>query len=301
MAEPNQLTQPMLMSAQVSQADALAIVVHGASKSGKTYFAGTAPNPLIISSIAERGFVSVIDEEHPQAAWIREHIWPIPEQDPTTGTPTGKGVQQSLLDACYWLQANYTQHNIKSVVVDNMTVLGDMVYAEMSGYGEHTITNKQKSNDQLRGLRGEDRREEEKRTWNHYTRYWEQIRDLLQSVPLNIVWVFNSKPIYHGNIVTSVGPAFKGKAALNNVILNTAQMLLYLDAYPIAVTPKDWRPTQEGEPPPTITQVIRRLWVRCPRVEGQPLFEAAVRQDAKFPEDCYVPSWENLAWRLRRQ
>lgn len=274
--EPSAQVVPAFL--KVKPPERISCAVFGETKSGKTYFAGTFPTPLVIAAQADRGY-STLQVDHPNAENIS--VWPIPEVD-VEGIPTGKGYIQSLTDAVAYLEQNYQQ--FESVVLDVTTMLADGVYDELTNYGENRMKFGKKG-----GVEELDEdREQRIWTWDNYTGYWRDIRDRLVKLPLHICWTFHCEEAMQGPIPMGLKASMKGRKALDT-ILGSCEFQLFLDRV---------ETTEETDQGPQPGKTLHRLWTRSGSALGDPQFIGGVRFQARFPEPCIGAHFNSISRRL---
>ncbi len=97
--------------------DWLSVAVYGRSGTGKTTFAGTAPKPLLILDVNDRGTISVKDQ--PETYVLPIEKW------------------EDFEEAYWYLKSG--NHNFKSVAIDTLTQLQDLAVRQVVG-GESSDT-----------------------------------------------------------------------------------------------------------------------------------------------------------------
>lgn len=89
----------------------LSMVVYGRSGTGKTTFAGTAPKPLLILDVSDRGTISV--KGQPETYVLSIEKW------------------EDFEEAYWYLKSG--KHSFKSVAIDTMTQLQDLAIRQIVG------------------------------------------------------------------------------------------------------------------------------------------------------------------------
>jgi hypothetical protein len=185
---------------------AMLMAVYGTSKCGKTYFAGTFPNPVILNVKVEAGASTLIDTTHPNHENIK--VYDIPQPGMTALDSMNKAVDDIL--------ANKDALNIKSVALDTVTVYIDLLYNEFTNYGRVDMWSKG----------GENK-------WQILTRHMLEVRDRLHSAGLHVLWTFHTEEIFVGGQLQSLVPRLSGKKFLQS-LLATTHIYAYLDKVNIA-------------------------------------------------------------------
>jgi len=269
----------------------LTAAFYGVSKSGKTTLAATFPNPVFISPAAERGWADL--PRHPN--WQNVTILTVPpvpgfdEIGPTARPsqqvprlePT-QAMEQYILPK---LWEGYQQRGWKTVVFDTASIYADMVVSEMTAYGSVVMTTRGSDND-----------------WIKVQQHFLNIRNHLQGLPLNVVWLLHVK---ESEMAGKLVPAFTG-SSLNKHILPTCGVVGYLEKR-VHAYDKDGRLCTESTQVPTSYRNVRYLWTTCPP-NSTPQFEVGTRHEALLPpylpcgcEVCnqYGASYQALAHHLR--
>jgi len=260
------------------------MAVHGPPKSGKTWFAATFPRPVFISAAPERGWTALPRHEN----WPNITVLPCPlvpgqEQisgDPNAAPPPDYAIVKDsrprfpIEDMEYIvlkrIQEEYQQRNWQTVVVDTVTLYDQQVVSQLSEYGKREM-----------GGKGGGQ-------WTVVKQHMLNMINSLQSLPLNVVWVFHSQDIKTGDIIMRTQPSAVGKH-WRDVFAPRVRMIGYMHKEQIMD-----QATKEIE-----TQ--RSLLVKCPK-DFTPPFEAGGDYEECFTgkDWCLVPTWDSLAKRLNK-
>jgi hypothetical protein len=261
----------------------LTMAIHGDAKSGKTWLAATFPRPVFISAAPERGWTAL--PAHPN--WPNITVLPcplIPGQEQITGDPSAPPPPDWALvkddkrrlpiaDMEYIvlrrIREEYQQRNWRTVVIDTTTIYDEMVVSQLSDYGKIEM-----------GGKGGGQ-------WNVVKQHMLNMVNALQTLPLNIVWVFHSKYIKTGDIVLKVEPAAVG-SHWEKVFAPTVRIIAYLKK-------EETLDQATGE-----MQTTRALLLKCPPNINPPVVAGGNFEHLFQGKDwCLKPHWDSLAQRLQ--
>jgi hypothetical protein len=260
----------------------LTMAIHGPPKCGKTFAAATFPKPVFISAAPERGWTAL--PAHPN--WPNITVLPcplIPGQEQICGDPDAPPPPEWALvkDGARRLpiadmeniilnriQLEYKTRGWRTVVIDTTTIYDEMVVSQLSDYGKIEM-----------GGKGGGQ-------WNVVKQHMLNMVNALQSLPLNIVWVFHSRERKTGDIVLRVEPSAVG-SHWEKVFAPTVRIIGYL-------AKEEELDQKTGE-----MQTTRALLLKCPPNRNPPFVAGGNFEHLFQGKDwCLEPTWEALAKRL---
>jgi hypothetical protein len=167
------------------------------------------------------------------------------------------------------IREEYQQRNWRTVVIDTTTIYDEMVVSQLSDYGKIEM-----------GGKGGGQ-------WNVVKQHMLNMVNALQTLPLNIVWVFHSKYIKTGDIVLKVEPAAVG-SHWEKVFAPTVRIIAYLKK-------EETLDQATGE-----MQTTRALLLKCPPNINPPVVAGGNFEHLFQGKDwCLKPHWDSLAQRLQ--
>ena len=223
----------------------LKLAVYGQTKAGKTFLAGTFPSPFIISLGAESGIATLTQQEQ-EAFYV---------------TVSSIAEMNEALDL---FKGQYRERKWQTAVIDTVTLFGRMVQMELTQNGARSM---------------------EHRDWMKFLLQFLNVRDVLHSCGVHVVWVFHVDEVKVGDSTVGLKPKLAGQA--QKEILQTVGIIAYLDKLELpAVRDEKGEITKPA-------QTVRRLWTKCPE-DFRPPFEAGSWYDGPLEKGLYKPSFDEL-------
>lgn len=157
---------------------------YGASRSGKTHFAATWPDPLFLSDAREGGWETIRTMDPAYFYDAEPQVWAL--DDPS-----------DLIKALSTVKTQLQKHPgmFKTLVVDSLTLYSDFFYSRMLAEA-----NRSPGKLDTRKLYGN--------LWQHIS--W--VQDLAHDLPLHVLWLCLEKPVSDDN--PEGMPLLTGQAAL---------------------------------------------------------------------------------------